>query len=319
MNRHQGTNSGLSSSVAASRFWLPRLVCGLLSLVLLTAAVVKAMDMELFVRQIRDYGIISNHTLLVLGAWAVVAMECTLGVGLLVGYRPRLILFLTALLFLAFIGATGWALVAGTAEDCGCFGVWLERSPGEAMVVNLILLAGVAWAWVRFGQTRPSMSRAKAWATGTACLIGMVLPMLFGFSVSRIHQPPSDPSELLLGSVEVRGLGETDLNRGSHLVIVMGTDCDHCQAAVPDLNLLADTPDLPSPVGLCINEESARVRFMEDFEPSFPIGQISVEAFWRLLADGDMPRVLLVHDGRIVQVWDETIPDADTVRALLSL
>ncbi|MBW1896336.1 MAG: hypothetical protein JRI47_04700, partial [Deltaproteobacteria bacterium] len=299
------------------RLWLPGLLCGLLGLILLTAAAVKAMDMELFIRQMRDYEIISHRTLLVLSAWGVIVLECTLGVGLIVNYRPRLILPLTALLVLGFVGATSWAWLTGTAEKCGCFGAWLERSPGEAVAGNVTLLVGAVVAWVRYGQTQPSRSRTKAWATIVACLIGVGLPMAFGFPISRVNHAPSDPANLLLGPIEIQGLEEVDLNRGTHLIIVMATDCDHCQESILEINMLVDMLDLPSPIGLCTNEESERKMFLEEFEPFFPIGQISDDDFWRLLAEGDLPRVILVSDGRIVQVWDQMVPDEDTIRASL--
>ena len=42
----------------------PRLIAGAVGVVLLSAAFMKMMDMALFIRQIRDYGIISNYLLL---------------------------------------------------------------------------------------------------------------------------------------------------------------------------------------------------------------------------------------------------------------
>jgi hypothetical protein len=181
------------------------------------------------------------------------------------------------------------------------------------------LLAGAIVAWIRFGQTQPSQARLKALATISACLIGVGLPVVFGFSMSRVNHAPADPENLLLGPIDVQGLGEVDLNTGTHLIVVMATDCDHCQESIPALNTFVDMPDLPSPVGLCTNEESERMRFLEEFEPFFPIGQISDDDFWRLLAEGDLPRIILVSNGRIVKVWDETIPDEETVRASLPL
>ncbi|MBC8461613.1 MAG: hypothetical protein H8D67_26860, partial [Deltaproteobacteria bacterium] len=101
----------------------------------------KATDMGLFIGQVRDYGIISQPIVLTLSAWGLIGIECALGVGLLVFYRPRLMLLLTAMLLLIFVGATSWAWLTGATEDCGCFGHWLKRTPGEAVLGNLILLA----------------------------------------------------------------------------------------------------------------------------------------------------------------------------------
>ena len=56
-------------------------------LILLGAAFMKATDMQLFIRQIRDYGIITHYVLVAVGAWGLIMVECALGVGLLVTTR----------------------------------------------------------------------------------------------------------------------------------------------------------------------------------------------------------------------------------------
>jgi hypothetical protein len=111
-------------------------------------------------------------------------------------------------------------------------------------------------------------------------------------------------------------LDEIALNNGTYLVVVMDTGCDHCQETIPELNVLAETPGLPPIVGLCVNGESERMAFVDEFQPVFPLGQIEDNVFWRLLGDGDMPRTILTHDGTVKQVWDLNPPTADAVGAL---
>ena len=316
---NQAQTESTTGNGADWRAGLYHVLSAVLGLILLTAGLLKGVDMELFVRQMRDYGIISHNTLLVLSAWGVVTMECTLGIGLLIGYRPRQILFLTALLFLAFMGATLWALLTGSAEDCGCFGAWLGHSPAQAALLNstLLLVTSLTWRWCEHRE-RPR-SRIKAWVTALAFVAGLALPVVFGFSISRVSQPPPEAVGLELGPLEVQGLEERNLNLGAHLIIVMATDCDHCQESVSELNMLVDIPDFPLAVALCTNGESERIQFTEDFQPLFPLGQIDDEDFWRLLGDGDMPRILLVQDGRILRVWDESVPDENMIRDSLPL
>jgi len=55
--------------------------------------------------------------------------------------------------------------------------------------------------------------------------------------------------------------------------------------------------------------------FVEEFQPMFPIGQVREDVFLRLLADGDIPRIILVGDGHVQQAWDQRVPDEDSVRA----
>ncbi|MFH1951198.1 MAG: MauE/DoxX family redox-associated membrane protein [Pseudomonadota bacterium] len=301
------------------RLWVPRLLAGAVGLILLTAGLLKATDMELFIGQIRDYGIISQHIVLTLSAWGLIAMECALGVGLLVFYRPRLILSLTAMLLLVFVGANSWAWLTGATEDCGCFGAWLKRTPEEAVLGNLMLLAATVLAWVGCRHSEEPQTRAKAWAVRTACLIGLMLPVAFGFTTSRISQPQWKEVEIELSQLQIRGLHNMDLGHGAYLIILMDTECLHCQEAVPELNRLAQETDLPPVIALCENEERQRMMFVEEFQAIFPIGQVREDVFWRLIADGNIPRIILVRDGRVQQVWDQKVPDKGRIKSEHSL
>jgi len=297
------------------RWWAPRLSAGAVGLILLTAALLKATDMELFIRQIRDYGIISQRVALTLSAWSLIALECALGVGLMVFYRPRLILSATGGLLLIFLGVTGWAWMTGATEDCGCFGAWMRHTPGEAAIQNLVLLVATLLAWVGPWRLETQHTRARAWAFASACAIGLTLPIAFGFPISGITQPHSNAVEIELANLQIQGLGDIDLKHGAYLIILTDTECLHCGEAVPGINALAEATELPAVIALCTNEESQRMMFVEEFEPMFLLGQVREDVFWRMLADGDIPRIILVQDGRVQQVWDQTVPDEDSVRA----
>ncbi len=317
MNQKVIASEDVSLCTRLFRFWIPRILAAGVGLILLVAGLIKALDMELFIRQIKDYGIITERILLIPSAWGLIVLECGLGAGLLVLYRPRWVFSLTAMLWLIFVAATGWAWLTGATGDCGCYGAWLKHTPGQAAVENLILLAATAWAGAAYWHAQAQQSLIKTLAVVIACITGLVVPFASGLphlrptpSQSRLYEEKASP-------IQVHGLEHVDLNHGVYLIVLMGTDCLHCQEAVPELNALTEVPDLPPLIALCTSEESDCVRFTDEFEPAFPIGHISEDAFWRLLADGDMPRVILLHDGRIEQVWDQMVPDEGSVRAKL--
>ena len=300
------------------RLWVYRLPTGIVGLILLMASLLKATDMEVFIGQIRDYGIISQGIVLTLSAWGLITLECVLGVGLLILYRPRLILSLTALLLLIFLGATTWAWLTGVTEDCGCFSDWVKRTPGEAVLGNLILLTATALAWLGHRNVQVPQPRIKAWAVATACLIGLTLPVVFGFRATGIHRPESKAVEVDMGYLKMQGLEHIDLNHGMYLIVLMDTECLHCQEVVPELNALAQESDLPNIIGLCTNEESQRKTFVEEFELVFAIGKIEEDIFFRLLSGGEIPRIILLHDGHVQQIWDHKVPDKEKIKAVFS-
>ena len=135
MTQQRSTFVQEPSEARSRHAWIARFLAGAVGIVLLVAGVLKAVDLELFIRQIGDYGIIYERVILVVSAWGMIVLECGLGAGLLVLYRPRVTLPLAALLFLVFAGATGWAWLTGnlTSSEKACGRNWGFRpgSPGE--------------------------------------------------------------------------------------------------------------------------------------------------------------------------------------------
>jgi hypothetical protein len=194
--------------------WVSRVLAGAVGLTLIAASVLKATDMELFVRQLRDYGIISQHTVLVLGAWGLIVLEFGLGVALLISYRPKITLPSAGLLFLVFLGGTGWTWLSGTTEDCGCFGDWVKHTPRQAVIHDLIFLAATVLAWLGSLNRKTAQSRVKVMTVVVACVVGLLLPVGFGFSVSKISQSPSKAVKTPLEKLEMDRKDNIDMNRG---------------------------------------------------------------------------------------------------------
>jgi hypothetical protein len=287
-------------------------MAGAVGIVLLSAAFVKMMDMDLFIRQMRDYGIISNFLLLSISARALIVLECSLGVGLLLFFRPKLTLFLTSALLLIFVGATGWAWLTDATSECGCFGAWLKRTPAQAVLEGLILLVLTVIARAISPPSRKPEVRSKTWGLVVACLAGLILPLAFGSPVTRVDPNQIKTGDILLGDFQIEGLDRVDLALGDYLLVLMDTGCSHCRDAVAALNWLAEDPDLPEVIALSSNGEEQLKTFRKELQAIFPIGRITEEDFWRLLGDGDVPRTFLVRDRVVQEVWDTEIPDEDT-------
>jgi len=289
-----------------------------IGLVLILAAFMKATDMEVFARQIKAYGIVAQPVIVAAGAWALIALECSLGVALLVLYRPAVTFPLTAVLWVVFLAVTSWAWITGATEECGCYGAWSKHTPRDAVIENLILLAVTSMAWWGLKDAPQPQARAKACAVMVAGAIGLALPIGFGSNSWWLDPPHRESSSLELGHVRVEGLRHVDLSHGTYLIALMGTDCLHCQEAVFDLNLLGESADLPPLLALCACEEFRRRQFVEEFHSTFPLGRIQEKDFFRLLGKGELPRLLLSQNGMVQRVWNQTMPTRDEIILSLS-
>jgi len=312
-------NSELEHKNFNYRGWpanVSRMIAGAVGIVLISAACVKMMDIDLFIRQMRDYDLLTNYFLLSISARALIALECTLGVGLLLFFKPKLTLLFTSVLLLFFVGATGWAWLMGTTSECGCFGAWVRRTPAQAVLEGLILLTLTVIALALSRPSEKPEARSKAWIIGFACLAGLILPSTFGSPITRANPDPAKTGDILLGNFQIEGLDRFDLAHGDYLLVLMDTGCLHCRDAVDALNQLAEDPDMPEVIALSSNGESQLNTFREEFQARFPIGRISEEVFWRLLGDGDVPRIFLLRNRVWQKVWDTEIPDKDTIKSI---
>lgn len=163
--------------------WLGQAGAIVLALVLLTAAIAKTVEPGPLVDQVRIEGLdflLSAPQVALLA----IALEATLGVGLLIGLRRLWILIPTGFLTVFFLLLTGrnyWLVSQGLREEggCGCFGTWLERSPAEALWQDFLLLvpALIVALWGRAkGRERFLAPRLLAMA---------ILPLLLVISVLR--------------------------------------------------------------------------------------------------------------------------------------
>ena len=290
-----------------------RIAGRVLGALLLVAGILKALDPLTFASDIAGYGIVTNQFLVGIVAYLLVIVECGLGAALFVNLRPRLTLPLASLLLLGFLAVVGYAWWTGATENCGCFGPW-KRTPGEALVEDLVLLGMALWAWWGRGIAPAPTNVVKLAVVGAAIVAGVMIPSVAMMSERSAPGEAGKVGSETFKTIEVTDL-DADLSSGERLVLLMSTDCPHCRDSVPAVNALASDARLPKLAAIAMEDRVDRGLFREDNGAQFPIGQISKVTLQSLLAD-QFPRLFLVRDGTIVHVWDGKVPSADEVLAV---
>jgi hypothetical protein len=295
------------------RILSPRVFAVIVGIILLTAAVMKSCDIELFMRQIRDYRIITNDSLLILSAWGLIIVEFVLGASLLVYYRPRITVALTILLFCVFLSGVLWALITGVTDDCGCFGSWVKRSPAGAAIEDLFIMGVIFLSWPRNRRPEERRPRVKLFIVAGALIGGMLLPVILGSPIRELIGIGGNSSkeDKDLFTVELK---DVDLKKGPFIFILITTDCSHCRESVEAFNRLAGKPDMPRLIALSADPEDQIESFIEDLKPVFPVMGISEDDFYRLLGMGSTPKSILVYKQRMLMTWEEVVPTAAAIR-----
>lgn len=294
----------------------------LVGLVYLISGAVKAWEPVLFYWQALPYTEIigvDKESWTAVARWALVLgpLEFALGLGLLLNWRPKVVMPVSTALMAFFTALTAKAWKQGATVDCGCFGSLVDRSPGEAAVEDLIMLGVLIFAWwaLRGRENTGMRPQAVVVAGGLVALI--VTGVRFYPEADRLETSDFTPG------VELTGLGfkgeDLDLSEGDYLVEVFSPTCGRCQKAVPKLNSWAKSSVLPPIVALnSYGPESYQLRqFQERYQPQFRIVTISRTDLARLLwGSPGYPRLALVRDGVVVEVWEHNeMPSLEEMEA----
>jgi hypothetical protein len=290
-----------------------------MGILLMTAAVIKATDMGLFIAQIRAYGIISHPVLIIVIAWGLIALQWFLGVGLLLFYRPEGLLPLVTLLWLFLLAVTAWAWLTGATQECGCYGAWVRQKPAAATLENLGFFIITLLIWKYRGEGKTRAGRAQGALMAAAAAVGLALPLFSGLpGVSTLQGRMEHFPFESIRDIRIPGKGTLDLKEGTHLLFLMSTDCPHCQDALPEVDLLAEEGGLPPIIALSMNGDEERERFTREYAPAFPVVKIEEDLFWRLLGMAELPRFFLIRNGRVLKVWSQRVPKAEELEQALA-
>ncbi len=321
-----------------------RVVEIVLGAVFLLAAVLKALDANLFVHQIYLYGVFEDLTMLGLVAVVTLFIETVLGVAMVLGLRLKGAVPASVLALLLFFTVL---IVYAWPEDCGCFGS-VKMGPEVSIAKNLVmmvaaclilygsrarvdrfllpsiavsLVAGLAAAGYAYPQVFQASVQAKPGAVVEApqpeAAVAQTMPT--ESAPAEATPPPAiaAPPGPYAGYILETEFGETlDIGQGEYLVATLSMTCEHCMEAVPTLNDLMLDPAMPRVVAFALESEpDAMLQFMSMTGATFPMlnfGNNFLE-FSKFMGTAP-PRVAFVRDGRVVQQWDKDIPDAATIR-----
>jgi hypothetical protein len=103
----------------------------------------------------------------------------------------------------------------------------------------------------------------------SACALGLIIATFLTIPLFRTEKHHSQTlASFALDNEKIQDLDYLDLNLGSYLFILMGTDCQHCQEAVPRLNMLTENLSMTTVVALCPNAKNERMDFVNAWAKS---------------------------------------------------
>jgi len=302
-----------------------------LGIIFIIAAGSKGTDIVRFVREIEiltiGIGFKDFNALMVIStslALVIVGIELVLGSMLLVNYRTRLAGSVTLGLLGCFCFLSVYAMITGSMDSCGCFGMLVKRTPAVSLIENVVLVmlafitiityTSIKQPVIQFqkclsrvgadllssitmglDKSAPTLNSRK-YSASIIILIGIVWTITFFiFPPSwaavrtgvRWHNPQAEPS----------------LPQSSDLLVwVMDPECTNCMEMIPTLNRI--TENKVTTLAAITDATPGRIaEFKWDFEPVFSLHRVDPEHIKRIgLPTGSL---ISIRQGKVVRVWRE--------------
>jgi putative oxidoreductase len=270
----------------------------LLGVIFVAAGFLKALDVAEFARQTAEYGVVGHEAAAIL-APLLIAFETTLGVALLIGWRPRLAAALTGGLLLFFISLEAWGISHGRTEACGCFGAYVKRTPQQVILEDFGFLALAMLVLFGIGEWQAKRRRL------TAAVAAVTAVAMLGFAVAS----PRLPLDPLVTSLK-KGKTATDLGiasrlpaegPGGTLVAILDVTDPVSKEAAASLNVLKEQPDAVAVVALTPSSDQEQAAFLWDAYPAFdviPMDRGLLKPLYRRL-----PIYFLLRGGRVERIF----------------
>jgi uncharacterized membrane protein YphA (DoxX/SURF4 family) len=285
--------------------WFGRVVVGLY---FLTAAVFKALHPAGFAPQIDSYDLLlSSQT--PAAAFFLITLEFLIGAALVLGARPRLASAGAAALLAFFIVLMTHAWSTGRVVDCGCFGGTVQKGPGATALIDLGLVVLLVPTFLAVGIHARRHGRLVVSLIVAALGVGLavVSPRLPVDSLVTNLSPGKTVLEV--------GLESMVPEQGEALVALLSVERESSIAAVQELNEIMMAIPRLHVVAFASATQEDRAVFTWTHGVGFPVDEIAQAPMDTLARD--LPRFALFIDGRVVSVWNETLPEPEELQAAM--
>ena len=274
-----------------------------LGFIFLAAGLLKSLDVAEFARQTAEYGVIGPGPSAVI-APLLIGLECTLAVALITGWRPRATATAVGALLVFFILLEAWGMAHGRTESCGCFGAYVQRTPAQVILEDLLFLALAMLAWTGLGTWQARGRRLASVCVAVAAMLSL------GFSLASPHLPiDSLVTRLRVGrTVEELKIDRylPDGGQAGTLVALLDLTAPETKAAAEALNALHGAPGAPAVIALTPSTEQEEAAFMWEAYPAFeihPVDRTTLKPLYRRL-----PLYFLVRSGRVERIFPTPRP-----------
>ena len=297
------------------------------------SAITKMFPIFPFEKQLVDLGF-ADWCLAPYLARLIIGVELGLGIALIQNhYLKRVVIPATALLLVAFCIHLSYQIAIGQGGNCGCFGQFIEMTPTEALIKNIVTLGLLAWLFKISKEKKDNQRFSIVLLIGAFSILFMF--MYFPFSPCGKQCPPCPVLDCELCHhdtvyVDTCGGGESrppvplidnsptpvvskfsklnvfsgmkvKIDEGKSIVCFFMPGCDHCREAAKALAELSKDPNFPRVYVYFGDEEVNKIdEFFQVAGKKYPYQVLGIGEFFTLMGtEGETPGILYLWNGNI--------------------
>ncbi|MDP1800985.1 MAG: hypothetical protein Q8L81_06520 [Bacteroidota bacterium] len=242
----------------------------------------------------------------------LIGLEFFLGLLLIMNYNLKkfTLPFTIGLLLFFIIYLIIQIASSGNEGNCGCFGEHLKMTPLEAIIKNVIMIAGCLVVYFLFDGWKIKYNKQLlSFTCVTAILVPFAFnPVDYAYTSNNLDEKVNYPLELKTlyepedtSKVEIPTV---DMRKGKHVVAFLSLSCPHCRIAAKKFRLIKkNNPDLP--IYFVLNGDKPKYKeFIEDthadnIPATFCLGKTFVN-----FTGPNLPRIYYLDNGILVKKVD---------------
>lgn len=258
---------------------LTQIFCVICGTVLLISGTLKSIDSGAFARLLDEYGIPGLEYL----SPVVIICETLLGLALTFQIRTKTAALLAAIAITIFTCGYTYGLSFHNIENCGCFGQTdiLNTSPTFLYIRNFILIAMLAYIATRPAEILQPASRIRKEHVSlfiVTIIATATVSYMTGLTFRRIHNRPeaTQYEAIALSDSPLKEFVSTHPD-STYLIFAFTYKCPHCLNSIANLNNYESSGAVDHVMALAVADSVAAAKFQEQFNPAFPITDLSPE------------------------------------------
>jgi hypothetical protein len=286
------------------------ILCLLLGLLFIASGLLKLFPIEPFEYNFVRLGM-ANWLTAPMISRSLIGLELGLGLFLsLQFYLNRFTLRATLFLLIFFsIYLVYQLLTEGNSGNCGCFGTFLEMTPLESLIKNMMMIGAVVWLIIT--KQEPFLRLEENKIIKRVVLLGCISASLilpYALNIPEfISQNQFDKNQInypldLTQLYNSPDAPATDVRRGKHIFSLMSLRCEHCKTAAFKMAIIFKRhPEMPFYNLYKGNAEKNLATFFAfTHAEAIPYSMYNTQDFITL-SGGELPAIYWLEDGNVVR------------------